>query len=221
MRLEFLELYSRGDGPLHRLDPRWKLIATLVYIGIVVATPIGWWRTLAVEGLALAFLVGLSGIPPLVLFRRWLGFFTLVGFLAGMVALSHPERDRLGAVAIGGAILIKNTLAFGATLVLANVTPFPHLLGALSRLGAPAVLVASLHFMYRYLFVFTEELDRMVKARRARTFRRAGWGDWGRFSGLIGVLFLRSMERGERVHAAMLARGWDGTIRSLDEAAGS
>ena len=107
-------------------------------------------------------------------------------------------------------------LAVMALLTLAAVTPFPRLLIALGRLGVPPVLVATLHFMYRYLHVLGEELDRMVKARRSRTFRRSGRLDWGLLSGLLGMLFLRSMERGERVHAAMLARGWDGTVRTLD-----
>ena len=56
----------------------------------------------------------------------------------------------------------------------------------------------------------------MVTARRARTFRRSGRLDWGLLTGLIGILFLRAFERGERVHSAMLARGWDGTVRTLD-----
>ena len=97
-----------------------------------------------------------------------------------------------------------------------QVTPFRTLLVAIRRLGVPGTLVATLQFMYRYLFVLTEELDRMVQARRARTFRRTGRLDWGLLTGLIGILFLRSYERGERVHAAMLARGWDGTVRTLD-----
>jgi len=216
MRLEFLERHSAGDGPLHRLDPRLKLIATGLFVVAVVATPLGAWRLLAAEGLLLAFVVGLSGVPPLELLRRWLGFLALVGFLAAMVGLSHPERRELGAAAVVLAIVAKNSLAFLAMLVLANVTPFLGLLAALRRLGVPVVLVATLQFMYRYLYVLTDELDRMVQARRARTFRRSGRLDWGLLTGLIGVLFLRSFERGERVHGAMLARGWDGTIRTLE-----
>jgi len=61
-----------------------------------------------------------------------------------------------------------------------------------------------------------DELGRMAQARRARSFRRTGRLDWGLLTGLIGVLLLRALERGERVHAAMVARGWDGTIRGLD-----
>jgi cobalt/nickel transport system permease protein len=217
MRLEFLEPARAAAGPLDHLDARLKLIATLAYILAVVATPVGWWRGLAVEALVLCFIVGLSGAPPRGLLARWLGFLVLVGFLALMAATAHPARSELGVPAVAAAILVKNSLAFLATMVLVHVTPVPKLWIALRRLGAPPALIATLQFMYRYLFVLTDELDRMVKARRARTFRRSGRLDWGLLTGLIGVLFLRAFERGERVHAAMLARGWDGTIRTLDE----
>ena len=96
MRLEFLERHSEGDGPLHRLDARIKLVATLVYVVLVVATPPGWWGVLAAEALGLAFIIGLSGVPPRELLGRWLGFFVLVAFLAAVVARSHPRRaDRV------------------------------------------------------------------------------------------------------------------------------
>jgi cobalt/nickel transport system permease protein len=216
MRLEFLDRYATATGPLQQLDARVKLIATLAFVLAVVATPIGWWHILAAEGLLLVFVLGLSGVPPRELVGRWLTFLILVGFLAVVVAYGHPARERLGWLAVGLTIVAKNSLAFLTVLLLANVTPFPKLLRALRRLRVPMVLVATLQFMYRYIYVLTDELDRMVQARRARTFKRSGRLDWGILTGLIGVLFLRAFERGERVHAAMLARGWDGTIRTLD-----
>lgn len=217
MRLEFFE-GSRDAGPLHRLDPRAKLVAAIAWVVLVVATPADRWRWLAAEALVLAFVVGLSGLSPRVLLRRWAGFVVLVAFLAAMLALSRPRLEPSGRVAFAAGVVAKNSLAFGGMLVLAGVTPFPRLLTAMGRLGVPPVMIATLHFMYRYLHVLAEELGRMLQARHARNFRRTGRLDWGLLSGLIGVLFLRSMERGERVHAAMLARGWDGTIRTLDGA---
>jgi cobalt/nickel transport system permease protein len=216
MRLDGLERYAEADAPLQRLDARVKLVATVAFVVVVVATPVGWWGTLAAEGLILAFLVGLSGVPPRDLAARWLGFLLLFGFLTLMVAPARPERAEHGLAVVALTLLAKDTLAFLATLLLVQVTPFRALLLALRRLGVPAPLVATLQFMYRYLFVLTDELDRMITARRARTFRRSGRLDWGLLTGLIGVLFLRAFERGERVHAAMLARGWDGTARTLD-----
>jgi len=209
-----------GHGVLDRLDPRLKLIAAMAFIVVVVLTPPGWWRTLAAQALALIAVLAISGLPPLEVARRWLGFAPLVVFLALVIAPGHPSRPSLGYWPVVGAIVAKNSLAFGAIVVLSGVTPFARLLDAMRRLGVPSVLVATLHFMVRYVRVLGDELGRMVQARRARSFRRSGL-DYGILTGLIGVLFVRAMERGERVHAAMLARGWDGTIRTLDDEAPS
>jgi cobalt/nickel transport system permease protein len=219
MRFESLEQYNEAvDGPLHRLDARVKLVATVSFVVGVVATPPGAWRVLAGEGLILAFGIGLSGVPPGVLIRRWLGFLVLVGFLAAMVAPGHPDRERLGVVAVALAIVAKNSLAFLSMMVLIHVTPFRVLLSAMGRLGMPRLMVSTLMFMERQIHILGDELGRMVQARRSRTFRRSGRLDFGLLTGLIGMLFLRSFERGERVHSAMLARGWDGTARSLEGA---
>jgi cobalt/nickel transport system permease protein len=217
MRLEGLERHSAGTGPLHRLDARIKLVAALGFVLIVVATPIGSWTALGIEGLSLAFIVGLAGIPPRELGRRWLAFFVLVGFLALMVAPANPARAKFGMWMVTSTILIKNSLALLTMLVLAGTTPFHNLLAALRKLGTPAVLVATLQFMDRYRHVLMSELDRMTTARRARTFDRRDSLAWGLLTGLIGMLFLRTFERAERVHGAMVARGWDGVLRSLDE----
>lgn len=215
--LATLERLAEAQGPLHRLDARLKIVATVAFVVAVVATPPGARWGLAVEAVILAVVVGLSRVPARYLVARWLAFLLLVAFLAAMVAQAHPDRARLGWWAVWGAVLAKNSLAFVAVLTLAATTPARRLLGGLGRLGVPAVLVSTLHFMIRYLHVLGDELGRMALARRSRTFRRSGRLDWGLLTGLIGMLLIRSFERGERVHAAMLARGWDGTIRALDD----
>ena len=216
MRPEGLERYSWGSGPLHRLDARLKLIAAICLVVAVVATPIGAWRVFGALGLVLVFLIGLSGIPPRELGRRWLGLFLVVGFLALMVAPTHPGRERHGLAVVATSIVVKNGLALLTILVLASVTPFPKLLRALCKLGMPRILVSTLQFMDRYRHVLLEELDRMAIARRARTFSRRAL-PWSVLTGLIGMLFLRTFERAERVHDAMIARGWQGAHHSLDE----
>ena len=82
--------------------------------------------------------------------------------------------------------------------------------------------MASIEFAYRYLFVVTDEASRMLQARAGRSAavegRRSGGSiRWrARVAGnLVGTLFVRSIERSERVHAAMLARGYDGEPRHL------
>jgi cobalt/nickel transport system permease protein len=217
MQPDGLERHRYGTGPLHRLDARVKLIAALALILAVIATPIGAWRLYGAAGLVLAFAVGLAGIPPRVLARRWLGLFVPVAFLVVMIAPAHPARAQQGLAAVAASILIKNGLALMTMIVLAGTTPFPRLLTGMRRLGVPLVLVATLQFMERYRHVLLEEIDRMATARRARTFRRRGSLSWSVLGGLIGMLFLRTFERAERVHDAMIARGWTGTIRSLED----
>ncbi|HZW30060.1 MAG TPA: cobalt ECF transporter T component CbiQ [Isosphaeraceae bacterium] len=214
---EGLERASFGTSPVHRLDARLKLIATVGFLIIVIATPIGAWRGFGAEGLVLAFVVGLAGLAPRQLARRWLGLIVLVGFLVLMVAPAHPARARHGLGVVAASILIKKGLALLAMLVLAGTTPFPTLLTALRKLGVPPLLVATLQFMDRYRHVLLDELDRMATARRARTFRRRGVLSWSLLGGLIGMLFLRTFERAERVEGAMLARGWSGTLPSLND----
>jgi cobalt/nickel transport system permease protein len=204
-------------GPLHRLDARGKLLAALAFVVAVVAAPVGSWRLHGALGLALCFLIGLSGTPPRTLLVRWTGFLVLVGFLSAMVAPGLAARSGSGVIETFLGVLAKNNLAFLMMLLLAAVTPWPGLLLAMRRLGVPRVLVATLLFMERYLHVLIDELGRMITARRARSFRRRNSLAWGLLTGMLGMLLLRSLERAERVHAAMLARGWDGTIRSLDE----
>jgi cobalt/nickel transport system permease protein len=217
MRLEGLERQSAGTGILHRLDARLKLIASLVFVLSVIATPIGWWTLLGIEGLVIAFVVGLAGIPPRELGRRWLAFFVFFGFLTFMVAPAHPARARYGLGVVAASILTKNSLALLIMLVLAATTPFHKLLAALRKLGVPPVLVATLQFMDRYRHVLMDELERMSTARRARTFDRRGLLAWSLLTGLVGMLFLRTFERAERVHGAMVARGWTGVIRNVDD----
>jgi cobalt/nickel transport system permease protein len=217
MRLEPLDCPRERPGPLHRLDARIKLIAALAFVVITVATPIGSWTLYGVLGFSLALLIGLSGIPTRDLVRRWLTFLVLIGFLALVIGSTHPARARVGLGVVAASILIKNSLAIVAMLVLAGVTSLHAILVAMRKLGVPPVLVGTLGFMERYRFVLADELNRMATARRARTFTKRGTISLSLAGGLIGLLFLRAFERAERVHGAMVARGWQGTLHSLEE----
>ena len=216
MRFDFSADRAPLIGPVARVDPRIRLLATMAYVVSVVLTAPAAWRVIVVEGLVLAFVVGWAGVEPGRLVWRWLGFVPLVGFLALMIAPGHPARAEIGLMGVAGAILAKNSLAFGAMMTLIAVTPLTALLAAMGRLGVPVILVATLRFMERQVQILGNELTRMVLARRCRSFGRGGRLGFGVLAGLVGMLFLRSFERGERVHSAMLARGWDGTIRTLD-----
>ena len=116
--------------------------------------------------------------------------------------------------------LALNVLA--ETGIIIHYPPALDLLRAMRALGVPRILVATVSFMYRYLFVIAEEAQRLLRARDSRSaglegHRCGGSVRWrGRVLGhMVGSLFLRSYERSERVYAAMQARGYDGEVRFL------
>ncbi len=112
------------------------------------------------------------------------------------------------------SILLKFVLTISAALLLIATTSFPGVCHALRRLGFPALFVSQLLFLYRYLFVLMEEAMRIIRARDMRSFGTRGTG-MKVFVRLIGVLFLRTVDRAERIYYAMLSRGFQGDIPSL------
>jgi cobalt/nickel transport system permease protein len=141
----------------------------------------------------------------------------LVTLSLGPIALTVTDtglRDVL-------SIMLKSWLSVQAALLLAYTTPFSSLVDALRALRVPAIMVSIISFMYRYLAVLSDEAGRMSRARQARSAvpagNRSGAGlAWrARVTGaMVGSLFIRSYERSERVYAAMLARGFDGTFHT-------
>ena len=116
--------------------------------------------------------------------------------------------------------MLKSWLSVQMAVVLTAATPFPALLQAMRSLRLPQVLVATFGFTYRYIFVIGDEVLRLMRARTARSGVRAGRGGsvlWRArvTGGMAGSLFLRSIERSERIYDAMVARGYDGEARSL------
>jgi cobalt/nickel transport system permease protein len=112
-------------------------------------------------------------------------------------------------------VTAKSTISVLAVILLSSTTPFPELVKGMEKLHLPELLATLLSFMYRYIFVLTDEVQRMRRARDSR-----GWsGKWlwqaKTIGHMVATLFLRSYERGERVYAAMLARGFDGTVHTV------
>ena len=214
----YLDRYGRSATICHRLPPTLKLLATLAVVIVGVSVPIRYWP---VEGIIASLLFiahGLAGIPLSYVARRLAIFLPMVMILSLSLPLAQGFRS---GWEIGGAILVRSTVAFLATLWLVNVMPFDQLLVTLRRLWVPAAFVAMLAFMYRYIFVLWDEMEKMRVARRARTFRASSLRQrWSVSTQLIGMLLIRAMERAERIHGAMCARGWDGRVRTLDETPG-
>ena len=214
-----LDRLAAQDTALHRLDPRAKLAATLGFIVAVVSY--GRYEVSALLPLALypAALAGMGNIP-----FRWLARkLAIASPFAIMVGMFNPVFDttplfRVAGVAVSGgwvsfaSILLRFALTVSAALALIGTTGFNTVCMALGRLGAPRVFVVQLLFLYRYLFVLAEEGLRMVRARNLRSFSGRGQG-LKVYGSMLGQLLLRTMDRAQRIHQAMLCRGFDGQIR--------
>ncbi len=112
----------------------------------------------------------------------------------------------------GTAIVAKGTLGVLGAITLSSTSTAREILRGLERLKLPALMVNIASFMLRYINVVTDEMERMRIARASRGFEARGIKDWRILASVVATLFLRSYERGERVHLAMLSRGFTGIL---------
>ncbi|MFT4010054.1 MAG: cobalt ECF transporter T component CbiQ [Nocardioidaceae bacterium] len=213
------KLHYHGHSRLHRAPAHLKLIALVGFMILVVATPRDAYPAFVAYALVLGALVVLSQVPPGYLAKRLVieTPFVVFALLLPFVA-TGPATEVFGltvskAGLVGGiALLVKGTLGVLASLLLAATTTPQELLAGLDRLRMPQQLVAIMGFMIRYLDVVTDEMRRMSVARRSRGFEARNPKHWPALAASVGALFIRSYERGERVHLAMLSRGYDGRM---------
>lgn len=235
MRHSFIDKYSDLDTFIHRLDPRTRILSMLGFVLAVVMTPPAAWQAFVLYALLIATLTAIAHLPALYVLKRSA---VIVPFVL-MIALFLPFMSDRGSGSynvwlwrassdIGGWLLLWNVLAKAwlstlAMILLSATTPFHRLLKGLERLGMPRVMVMILAFMYRYVFVLADEVMRMQRAMESRSAKplamRPGRWLWPLqvVGNMIGSLFIRSYERSERVYAAMLARGFAGEIRTLND----
>lgn len=213
-------------GPLHRADPAVKLVATLVFVAAVVATPTRAVWAYGAHTALLAGLVVVARIPAGTFLRRLVIEVPFLLFAAAMPFAGPAPRVQVAGVGLSTAglwsawgIAATGTLGVGASVLLAGTTPATDLLDAMRRLRVPRLLVAIVGFMVRYAEVVADEMGRMRVARLSRG-ADPRWLWQGRaIATSAGALFVRSYERGERVHLAMLSRGFTGSLPELGQGA--
>ena len=205
-----LERWSRRESVLHRRDPRAKIVALLIFLVVVATT------RHAFAAAAACYMALLAGVLLWARLPLWSALaratvvlpFTLV---FAIITLAAGDAER------AGLLLGKSYLSALAVLALVSTTPLPQLLRGLEMLGVPRFLLMVAQFLYRYLFIISEEAQHMrvaaasrrtaAKAPRAARFRAA--------AGALAVLFARSYARADAIHRAMLARGFQGRFRLL------
>jgi cobalt/nickel transport system permease protein len=231
MSFPLLDRYQKGDSPLHQLDPRTKLIITLLFILSSVLLPDGAWLAYVATWLLVLLGNRLANLNWTFTFVR--SFIVLPFTLAAITVLISLPGEPLMALPFGltitvpgalrfSSIIIRSWLSVQVAILLTATTSFVDLGHALRHLKMPQILITILSFMYRYLFVLSEEVQRLLRARTARSARipnsprpPVAW-QAGVAGNMVGQLFLRSYERSDRVYAAMLARGFQGQFLTLN-----
>ena len=222
------ELFLDHDTPIHRLPPQCKIAAVVVFVVAVVAAPRGTWWPYPVYALGLATVAAIGRVPAPTVLRRMVIELPFVLFAVILpFASTGPRIDVLGipvsetGLESAGILLAKGTLGVVASILLAATTHPRDLLRGLERLHLPQLLVQIMTFMFRYVEVVMGEMGRMRVARESRCFRARHVGQMKVVAHSAGALFIRTFERGERVHLAMLARGYTGRLPVLHNVAAS
>lgn len=204
----YIDCYSNIDAPYQRLDARVKLVVTLAFIFIMVLSvgndPLKVWPFL----LFAACLAALSWLSPVVLVKRTLPALPFFLFAALVLGFSKGGHAAIAA-------FLKGLLSVLSVIILVSTTRFTDLLKGLEGLKVPRLLVSMISFVYRYFFIITDEYGHIKIARESRNFGGSKSRQWRAIGHSVGTLFLHSYERGERVYSAMVARGYDGNIRTL------
>ena len=214
----YLDRLSYRDTFVHRLDPRVKLVTTLLFLFTVISfskyevaalLPFFFFPVLflTIGEIPLGFI--LKKVAIVSPFAIFIGIFNPL-LDAGRMAILPGVTISAGWLSFI-SILLKFLLTVSAALLLLATTSFPTVCHALRQIGVPPLFVSQLLFLYRYIFVLVEEAMRVVRARDMRSFGRNGSGV-RIFITIVGVLFIRTVERAERIYFAMLARGFQGDM---------
>ncbi len=231
MHVNTFDRYEVRTSAVHSLDPRVKVLGTIAFIVSLTLLPDGaWW----VYGLA--FVLILLGAlaarlsPGLVIRRSLVGLpfllaaVTLLFTVPGVPVWSGPFGLSISNAGLErfGSIVVRSLLSIQAAVLLTAATRFPDILHALRHLHMPAVLVAIIAFMYRYLFVLADETSRLLRARSARSALSPELDGGGSLlwratiaGHMAGQLFVRSLDRSDRVYNAMLSRGYRGEMLTM------
>ena len=217
--LLILDKVSEGgaEGVVH-VDPRSLILVTVVYLCIMLGV-----KTTHIDILLWYAVYPIIGAPLLGLRYSSVLLKSLIVLpLVVLLGMFNPILDKTPVATMEGititngwllfiGIIIRGLLSMQALLLLTGSIGFVGMVRGMHRLGLPSFLATQLLMVFRYIRVLIEEGLSMKRARDARSYGSKGLSIklWGV---LIGQLFLRSVDRAERVHRAMLARGFNGAL---------
>ncbi len=215
-------LHVPGASIVHRLAPDAKVLGLLVFVIAAALTPREAFWAFALDATVVFGVLVVAGLPWRPIVRRLAVIVPFLSFAALLPFIAGGDRVDLAGIALSRAglwgswnVAAKGLLGAAAAIIVSATTPVPDLLRGLQSMRVPTVVVGIISFMFRYLDVLAAQLQRMRTAMIARCHDPRWAWQAKPIATSAGTLFVRSYERGERVHGAMLARGFDGTLPPL------
>lgn len=212
-------LHHHGHSPLHRTAPHVKVVAAVLFATAVAVTPQRRPEVFVLHAAVLASAALVAGLPPRFVLRRLWAAAPFLVLAATVPFVSGGERIEVAGVTMsepglwaGGSMAAKALLGLGGAIVLVGSTEAHAVISGLRRLRVPATVVAIAQVMLRYLVLLTDELGRARTAVAARGHEPRWLGHAPPVAAAAGSVFVRAYERGERVHGAMVSRGFTGDL---------
>ncbi|MFO7575926.1 MAG: energy-coupling factor transporter transmembrane component T [Bacteroidales bacterium] len=218
MKHDFIDKYCHLDSPVHRLDPRMKIVAVFTGIIVIVTEPLTADLVRFILYLALVTaVVSITRLPVSYLFKRLL----VVSPFILMAALFYPlsiflarqeffTANREMVLMAGVVIFMKAFLAVSLLILLSSTERFHRLLLALRKLKIPVIITTISALLYQYIFLIADETLKTTRARASRTPGRLRMRRIRVIGNQVAVIFLRSWERSQIVYQSMLSRGFSG-----------
>ena len=212
------------NSPVHSMDPRAKLVTTLIFIFTVVLTPDGYFASFGLYALVLSMVITMSRVPLKFILLRSLAIMPFALAVSVFVPFITTGTEVLWEFSAGPfeaqvsdtgfyrflSMNLRVLICFFATIILVSTTRFGDLMRAAGMLGMPSKIVEVMSFMYRYLFIVIDEAAHMMLARDLRSYKQRRLSMLHATGGIIGALFVRSFEHSERLYMSMLLRGYSG-----------
>ena len=225
MSFHHLDQFAHVDSVIARRAATVRLAGTVVIALGAALLPVGAWLQMAGLGLLVMGLAAAARIPAGTFLVRLAPPLAFVLLVSGAVLVLAPGEPlaRVGAVTVTdaglirfGSVMGRAAVALGAAVILVSTTPFDALVRALRTLRVPHVITTSLGLAYRFLYILNDEAERIRRAARSRNAADGAAPRRGLLFGITGAVLQRSFDRSERLHRAMLSRGYTGQMPALD-----
>jgi cobalt/nickel transport system permease protein len=209
------EIYIPGNTLLHRFNPDLKLFLTLFYIVIAVTVTEEQYVKLFLLLVPLLIILVSGKIPFKMIILRIIQVMPVIFFMVLFLYINKILNGKEYFIKESLSITLKPVISILSIIVLTSTTEFSLLMKSLKTFRVPDIIVNNISFMYRYMFILTEEVRNMLIARNSRYAGGFSIRQIKILGNMAGVLFLRTLERSERIYNAMLSRGYNGEIKIL------